>query len=179
VCLRRLHSRPRPTNVFGLPPRTRPAVKNSCQRQFGFSIYCSCERERVAVRRSPGYQQTLVSCFVSAPNPRSSASAKPDTCKRPDLARRERHRSSSAPRPSPRLCRTAGGFSSVECAIAELSVGVVAVYASAVVRCRNPSPSPPHPSTHALRLRTSPPGSPARSPKAGLATPGSRPAFAV
>lgn len=34
----------------------------------------------------------------------------------------------------------------------------------------NISPSPPHPSTHALRLRTSPTGSPARSPKAGLAT---------
>ena len=168
VCLRRLHLRRRPTNVFGLPPRTRPAVKNSYQRQFNFSIYGSCERERAAVRRSPGYQQTLVSCFVSAPNPRSSASAKPDTCKRPDLARRERHRSSSAPRPSPRLSRTAGGFSSVECAIAELSVGVVAVYASAVVRCRKPSPSPPHPSTHALRLRTSPPSPSSGPPRPAL-----------
>ena len=86
VCLRRLHLRRRPTNVFGLPSRTRPAVKNSYQRQFDFSIYGSCERERAAVRRSPGYQQTLVSCLVSAPNPRSSASAKPATCKRADPA---------------------------------------------------------------------------------------------
>ena len=109
VCLRRLHSRPRPTNVFGLPPRTRPAVKNSYQRQFNFSIYGSCERERAAVRRSPGYQQTLVSCFVSAPNPRSSVSAKPATCKPAERPRPAAQDGAPPPPPARHGQRRLGG----------------------------------------------------------------------